>query len=829
MEIKVTQNQVKIDKDILNDGEYKINKCEFEFDEVYNGLVKKAVFSWDENEPYKMTITDNKCDIPIEVLQEGILKIGVYAYEVDNEELLLRYSPSPDTIRIFDGSYVTNAQNSEPVTPTDKEQMEQMLQDGLDDIAEAVENAEKLDIDVSKTGKTTTVSITKQNGTTKSEDVLDGAGLEYNWSGTYLGIKRDDEQNYEYVNLKGDTGEPGQIEFTIVNELPQEGTEGIIYLVSLEVPDTEENNYAEYIYVDNAWELLGKIGVQVDLSNYYTKQEVNNLIPDELADLADDSTHRLVTDTEKSIWNGKYNKPSGGIPKTDLDSSVQTSLGKADTSLQEHQDISGKEDKANKVTSLSSSSTDTQYPSAKTVYDSQQTQDENITENASNINELNSLVDQLPRVSGTGTDLSLEDVLDYRLMKFVPEGNSSQDGTPTHSSSIPVKVVTGENSLVINNKNLEDFNTISYQANANATITRNNGDITVQGSTQSYAGCQFKQSDLKLQPNTTYTFSAKIKSTTNTSGSLVYISADMSNTGSQKWGTQVSAGNISYATFTTPSTINSNAFIGLYTGGTSNTAVFNDIQLEKGSIATSYIAHEEQNYDITLKSNNIIGLGTTQCPVNLKVGDKVTLKNESSSNLQFQLFTNYGDETRNDFWSVDPNNSRTITVAHNSKAVSWNKNIERGIAWANLGETLLAYHPYTENPIELASTPDGTIRDQIIGTPDNWYKREYIGKVVLDGSEDWDYANGVFNLSTTARYLLSNWLCNALTFGGTAINTSTAYQNGNNKISINTSGSRIYIRIDDITSVSDFKTYLSNFFCEFVINLPNFLIHPFFI
>lgn len=64
-----------------------------------------------------------------------------------------------------------------------------------------------------------------------------------------------------------------------------------------------------------------------------------------------------------------YQKPSGGIPSTDMTSAVQTSLGKADSALQSHQDISGKEDKANKVTSLSSSSTDTQYPSAKCVYD----------------------------------------------------------------------------------------------------------------------------------------------------------------------------------------------------------------------------------------------------------------------------------------------------------------------------------------------------------------------------------------------------------------------------------------------------------------------------
>lgn len=43
---------------------------------------------------------------------------------------------------------------------------------------------------------------------------------------------------------------------------------------------------------------------------------------------------------------GTYSKPSGGIPKTDLASAVQTSLDKADTALQSHQDISGKVDYA---------------------------------------------------------------------------------------------------------------------------------------------------------------------------------------------------------------------------------------------------------------------------------------------------------------------------------------------------------------------------------------------------------------------------------------------------------------------------------------------------
>ena len=42
---------------------------------------------------------------------------------------------------------------------------------------------------------------------------------------------------------------------------------------------------------------------------------------------------------KESGWNGKYAKPTDGIPKTDLASAVQTSLGKADTALQQHQSL----------------------------------------------------------------------------------------------------------------------------------------------------------------------------------------------------------------------------------------------------------------------------------------------------------------------------------------------------------------------------------------------------------------------------------------------------------------------------------------------------------
>lgn len=50
--------------------------------------------------------------------------------------------------------------------------------------------------------------------------------------------------------------------------------------------------------------------------------------------ISQDSNNRFVTDTQISTWNGKYAKPTSGIPKTDLDSTVQASLAKADTAFQ---------------------------------------------------------------------------------------------------------------------------------------------------------------------------------------------------------------------------------------------------------------------------------------------------------------------------------------------------------------------------------------------------------------------------------------------------------------------------------------------------------------
>ena len=45
---------------------------------------------------------------------------------------------------------------------------------------------------------------------TPGNDGNNGIGIEYRWNGTQLGVKREDEVNYQYTNLKGDTGNTGE-------------------------------------------------------------------------------------------------------------------------------------------------------------------------------------------------------------------------------------------------------------------------------------------------------------------------------------------------------------------------------------------------------------------------------------------------------------------------------------------------------------------------------------------------------------------------------------------------------------------------------------------
>ena len=134
MKFIVGKHKIELKKEDINEKEINVTNCEFEFDEdITDDFVKEAYFTLNENS-YKQIISNNECSIPSEVLEEkGIVKIGVVAYKVENEEEIIRYNPTPVLITTLEGSLV-DAENSEPITPSEMEQYEQILQDGLDQL-----------------------------------------------------------------------------------------------------------------------------------------------------------------------------------------------------------------------------------------------------------------------------------------------------------------------------------------------------------------------------------------------------------------------------------------------------------------------------------------------------------------------------------------------------------------------------------------------------------------------------------------------------------------------------------------------------------------------
>ena len=138
MKVNVTKTKVSVEKGyIINRGEYKINSLQFEFSEEYEGLIKKAIFVKGDTK-IEQAILDNTCNIPYEVLNEKDFELRVYAYEMTNEELILRYSPTLAMIYTREGSYTEGGTEGQEITPTEFDQYIQAMNNKLEE-AQAID------------------------------------------------------------------------------------------------------------------------------------------------------------------------------------------------------------------------------------------------------------------------------------------------------------------------------------------------------------------------------------------------------------------------------------------------------------------------------------------------------------------------------------------------------------------------------------------------------------------------------------------------------------------------------------------------------------------
>ncbi len=276
----------------------------------------------------------------------------VYAGEITNNEVVLAGESDASVASIFNepGEYIyevslydgdTKLTSCMGKLPVKQEQVvigDEVIEaylpifdELMQEISTAITETNNLNIDAEKVDTTTTITITKKDGTSYDVEILDGE-------------KGD----------KGDKGDAGAIKMLIVASLPQTGADDTIYLVPYDIlevatlpttglPKTiyiitstqkryiyasgqwaeisSDNRYTEYVYVNNAWEELGEVGIQVDLSNYYTKQETNTLLNGKANTSDIPTTTSQLTNNSGFITNA-VNNLANYYTKTEIDNTI---------------------------------------------------------------------------------------------------------------------------------------------------------------------------------------------------------------------------------------------------------------------------------------------------------------------------------------------------------------------------------------------------------------------------------------------------------------------------------------------------------------------------
>lgn len=241
------------------------------------------------------------------------------------------------------------------------------------------------------------------------------------------------------------------------------------------------------------------------------------------------------------------------------------------------------------------------------------------------------------------------------------------------------------------------------------------------------------------------------------------------------------------------------------------------IQLEEGTIAHTFVLPGSNYLQLEDKTENLIGLDNKQYRVNLKKGDKIIAVNNGTTNLNLNLYTNYGDTVRNDFFTIAANSQRLIVIANDSLSIAWGGTLDNA-AWVVKGEKFIPYEPYKEKIINvdlkgnnLCSNKDKSVKDELLVENGKAKIYKKIKEVVLNGTEGFAKTEEGFVLVTNdwgnknKSATLSNYFTtytNYSEFKEAKEGAGFLYENVNN----------FYIKIDGATTVNEFRAKLKSLY-----------------
>lgn len=287
----------------------------FEYSHDFDGLAVTAVFT-DGKNTVDVVNPGNECVIPHEVLTTvgAMVKVGIYA--VKGNELVIPTIYA--TIGVVQkGADPSGDVSADPTLPVWAQI--QGIMGNLNDLTTEAKN-----------NLVAAINEAAQTGSS-------GASIAMRVEGGYIQYSTDDGKTWVNLiaesDLKGDPGAPGAPgKDGVDGHTPVKGT--------------------DYWTASDKAEAVAEAAAAIDLTSYAKKNEV----PTKTSQITNDSgfltSHQDISGKQDKATleadvaakgftknTGTYSKPAGGIPKSDLAAAVQTSLGKADTALQEHQSL----------------------------------------------------------------------------------------------------------------------------------------------------------------------------------------------------------------------------------------------------------------------------------------------------------------------------------------------------------------------------------------------------------------------------------------------------------------------------------------------------------
>ena len=250
----------------------------------------------------------------------------------------------------------------------------------------------------------------------------------------------------------------------------------------------------------------------------------------------------------------------------------------------------------------------------------------------------------------------------------------------------------------------------------------------------------------------------------------------------------------------------------------------NNVKIMLSEKVNDYVPYGSNYLQLEDKTENLIGLDNKQYSVNLKKGDKIIAVNNGITNLNLNLYANYGDTARNDFFTIAANSQRLIVIANDSHAIAWGGTLDN-IAWVVKGEKFIPYEPYKEKIINvdlkgnnLCSNKDKSVKDELLVENGKAKINKKISKIVLDGTENWVYDSTykyfkcpTYDFETKAPIFNAKQLSNYFSI----TNSWTTFRDSitqNCMFAIQNTSYKICIRDLSCTSIDEFKTKLKSLY-----------------